>query len=108
MKIADVIPNLQKFIFSVSHELPANLNKIIVFGSYARGEATIKSDVDLALVSDGTGTVDKGAVEYVLHGFDDYIKIDLFCTNQEKLDRVQDKFNTNFWIREEGQMIWTR
>lgn len=108
MKIADVVPNLKKFVESVSHQLPDNLDKIIVFGSYARGEAKVSSDLDLALVSDGTGMVDKWAVADVLDNFNECLKMSFFCTNQEKIDSEQHKLNANYWIREEGELIWVR
>ena len=111
MKISEVVSNLQNFISSVSHLLPANLNKIIVFGSYARGEATIRSDVDLALVFDGEGPTERkyiAAVREILDDFDEFLKIDLFCTNQTKINTVDNKFNANYWIREDGKLIWTR
>ena len=111
MKISDVVPNLQKFIAASAHLLPAHLNKIIVFGSHARGEATVRSDVDIALVFDGTGPAeraDKAAMHDILEDFDDIIKIDLFCTNQTKINEAQDKFNANYWIREEGKLLWER
>jgi predicted nucleotidyltransferase len=107
----DVVPNLQSFILSASHRLPGNLNKIIVFGSHARGKATIRSDVDVALVFDGDGPnerMDREAVRDILDDFDEYLRIDLFCTNQNKIDETQDKFNANYWIREEGKLIWSR
>ena len=111
MKISDVLPNLQNFISEASHRFPKNLNKIIVFGSYARGEAKVSSDLDLALVFDGTGPAeraDMGAVDYILYDFDEFLKISLFCTNQTKIDTVQNKFDANYWIREEGKLIWSR
>jgi len=108
VKIADVVPNLKNFVASVSHQLPENLDKIIVFGSYARGEARVSSDLDLALVSDGTGIVDKWAVADVLEDFDKYLKISFFCTNQTKIDTEQHKFNANYWIREEGKLLWEK
>ncbi|MDR2183029.1 MAG: nucleotidyltransferase domain-containing protein [Clostridiales bacterium] len=111
MKIPDVVPNLQSFILSVSHRLPKNLNKIIVFGSHARGQATIRSDVDVALVFDGTGPferMDREAVRDILDDFDDIIKIDLTCTNQTNIDETENKFNVNYWIREEGKLLWAR
>ena len=108
MKIADVVPNLKNFVASVSHQLPENLDKIIVFGSYARGEAKVSSDLDLALVSGDKPIVDKWAVADVLEGFDKYLKINFFCTNQTKIDTAQDKFNANYWIREEGKLLWEK
>ena len=108
MKITDVVPNLKNFVMSVSHQLPENLSKIIVFGSHARGEAKVSSDLDLALVSDGTGIVDQWAVADTLEGFDEFLQINFFCTSQAKIDTVQSKFNANYWIREEGELIWSR
>ena len=108
VKISDVVPNLKNFIASISHQLPENLDKIIVFGSYARGEAKVSSDLDLALVSDGTGIVDKWAVADVLEDFDKFLNISYFCTNQTKISTEQDKFNANYWIRDKGKLLWER
>jgi len=108
VKISDVVPNLQKFIPTVSHLLPENLDKIIVFGSHARGEAKVSSDLDLALVSDGTSIVDRWIVDDALRDFDKFLKISFFCTNQIKIDTTQNKFDANYWIREEGELIWSR
>jgi len=111
MKIPDVVPNLKNFIESVSHQLPENLEKIIVFGSYARGEATIRSDVDIALVFGGeepTQRADKVAVDMALYDFDDILHIDLYCTNQTRIDTEQNVMRPNYWIREEGKLLWTK
>ena len=111
MKISDVIPNLQKFISAVSYRLPANLNKIIVFGSYAKGEAKVSSDLDLALVfksETSNEKIDRVVAQDILDEFDEFLEINLFCTNQDKIDTIQDKFNANYWIREEGKLIWMR
>ena len=111
MKISDVVPNLQKFIPTVAHLLPENLNKIIVFGSYARGEANVSSDLDLALVAGAASPIeglDREIARDILENFDNFLEISLFCTNQTKIDTVQNKFDANYWIREEGKLIWSR
>ena len=111
MKIPEVVPSLQNFISASAHLLPENLDKIIVFGSYARNEATIRSDVDVALIFDGTEPaerIDREAVRDILDDFDDIIKFDLFCTNQIKIDGALSKFDANYWIREEGRLLWAR
>ena len=111
MKIADVVPNFQKFIPTIAHLLPENLNNIIVFGSYARGEAKVGSDLDLALVADAASPIerlDREITRDILSGFSEFLEISLFCTNQTKIDTTQNKFDANFWIREEGETIWLR
>ena len=111
MKISEVIPNLKEFVSAVSHEFPANLDKMIVFGSYARGEATIRSDVDIALVFDGTDPAkisDRATVRNILDNFDNVIEFDLYYTNQINVDIEQNKMRPNYWIREEGMLLWAK
>ena len=111
MRIADVVPNLKNFVESVSHEFPESLSKMIIFGSHARGDATIRSDVDIALVFDGeepAERADRVAVDIALSDFDDIIKIDFYCTNQTRLDTEENKLRPNYRIRKEGKLLWSK
>lgn len=45
---------LQEFIKTVKQKHGARIEKILLFGSYARGEATGESDIDVLIVGDIT------------------------------------------------------
>ncbi len=45
---------LEQFIQQVKENHGAKIKKIILFGSYARGEATAESDIDVLIVGDVT------------------------------------------------------
>ena len=47
-----IIKKLRELLKKLSQELPVKINRGILFGSYARGEAEEESDLDLILVSE--------------------------------------------------------
>jgi predicted nucleotidyltransferase len=47
-----IIKKLREVLKKLSQELPVKINRGILFGSYARGEAEEESDLDLILVSE--------------------------------------------------------
>lgn len=56
------IKEITKVITPIADEL--NLKRVILFGSYARGDQTAKSDIDLII--DGGGTLDAYDVFYTI------------------------------------------
>ena len=108
MELASVLPSLTEYVKRQSGDFPDSLEKIIVFGSYARGEAKVGSDIDIALVSNGTWSIpDRGAVRDVLDDFAPELRLGLFYTTNEGL-LAEDDRNTNYWIRNEGVELWRR
>ena len=47
-----IIKKLREVLKKLNQELPVKINRGILFGSYARGEAEEESDLDLILVSE--------------------------------------------------------
>ena len=108
MKINEVIGALKQYVRS-QQEYPDSLESMVLFGSFARGDAKVGSDLDIALVTkDGFSRDDKIAVQSLLDDFNDKLEVSLFCTKREKVETTQDKLNANYWIRKEGVVIWNR
>ncbi len=63
--------------------------KIVLFGSYAFGEPSMDSDVDLLVVMDYHGTARKQAVK-ILQNTDYHISLDLIVRSKEQIsDRIK-------------------
>ena len=110
MHVTRVTSELKAYLQTISPlDLPSSLQKIILFGSYARGQAHIHSDIDLALVStEGFCRRDRAMLRDKLDEFDEQIAISLFCTTEERLRYTDDPFDANYWIRREGIVLWQR
>jgi len=108
VRISQIPKMLKEHIESVAHTLPSHLEKVVLFGSYARGEATLRSDVDIALVfAEGTevNPRDRAFIREELETLVDPVEINLFTTCKSQLD-TDNKLNANYWIREEGYVLW--
>lgn len=111
MLVSEVIENFKIYINQMvrDSEIPEAVEQLILFGSYARNEADIYSDVDVAVVADETFTrTDKSNLRSYLEAFDKTIEISLFCTNKKKLEQVTDEFDANYWIKREGVLLWKK
>jgi predicted nucleotidyltransferase len=92
----------------------ANIKAVYLFGSFAKGKATYKSDVDFAVICD---TPASKATRRNLHGsleniYDQYLlEYDLVFTTADKLNKnynASDISDINEIIREEGVLLWQR
>jgi len=109
MKTYHTLENFKKYLGSICGDFPDSLTGLMVFGSYARGQAKMGSDLDIALLVEGNfERADRAAVRELLSGFYDNININLFCTTKDKIGQAQSKFDANYWIREEGETLWAR
>lgn len=90
--------------------LPPTLESIYLFGSYARGEQTLSSDIDMALVHEACYTPLCRTEELFLkmHVEEQLpeLAINFFSTNREKIDTETSPMNTNTNIRQEGRVLW--
>ena len=98
----------------VERLLPLNPDKIILFGSYARGEETSDSDIDLFLIKDDLEKEEIRAYKLELQKklFDIQKKyllgIDIFVDStkrmQDRITNIKDQFYTD--IVENGKVIY--
>ena len=98
----------------VERLLPLNPDKIILFGSYARGEETSDSDIDLFLIKDDLEKEEIRAYKLELQKklFDIQKKyllgIDIFVDStkrmQDRIINIKDQFYTD--IVENGKVIY--
>jgi len=109
MLTSEVLSNLREYVKSVGGDFPSAINALVVFGSYARKNPKINSDLDIALlVGEGFGRSDRANVREILNGFYESIDINLFCTTAEKLESAESEFDANYWIKKEGELLWQR
>ena len=99
--IYDVIEKLKPVV-----EADTNINKIILFGSHAKGKAKLGSDVDLAFICDDPDTINRGELRYATNNF--YTDFDFVYTTDEKLDAADKWSDVNYWIKKEGIVLWQR
>lgn len=83
-----------------------NITSLYLFGSYARGEAKLTSDVDFAVVSENPRAVDRVALRLIESDFD--FGCDIIYTTPEKLEKAYRELDVNYDIKEEGVLLWQR
>ncbi|MCL2223634.1 MAG: nucleotidyltransferase domain-containing protein [Defluviitaleaceae bacterium] len=84
-----------------------NIRYIILFGSEARGEAVLTSDVDIALVSDEPLTTAERLQFTEIFEGDNYPEYRVINTSIEDLNT--DKFmDVNYHIKRDGLIIYER
>jgi len=99
--IYDIIEKLKPVV-----ESDPNINKIILFGSHAKGKSRLGSDVDLAFICDAPDLVNKGSLKYATNDF--YTDFDFVYTTDEKLNTANKWCDVNYWIKKEGVVLWQR
>lgn len=109
----NLVETLKNIINENNHLLEDSIEKIYLFGSFARKEETIYSDVDIALVyrddinaKRGSSSEFKSILEKEIRFFNR--EIGWFSTNEHNIKKSTGIFNTNTRIREEGVPIWIR
>lgn len=108
MRLADVFPELSKYIAKISKKFPLKLTRVILFGSFAKGTARVGSDVDIALVSRESWTFeDRITARNLFEDFECGAKLSFFYTTENGLNS-DSKNDANYWIRTEGATLWNR
>ena len=84
-----------------------DVESLILFGSQAKGTATIASDVDIAVVMkaplDAAG---RGSIRCLGEYINPNIVTNIYFTTSEALENPQHHFDTNKYIKEEGIILW--
>ncbi|MCL1842235.1 MAG: nucleotidyltransferase domain-containing protein [Defluviitaleaceae bacterium] len=107
MRLSEVMPGLAGYINENALKFPANLSRVIIFGSFAKGTARVGSDVDIALVSPETWSFEnRSLMREIFENYECGAKLSLFYTTENGL-QSDDKNNANFWIRTEGKILWS-
>ena len=63
MNQRDIEPMLKDFTTSLARALGPALKRVLLFGSYARGEAGPDSDIDVLVVVDGNGSLREHVID---------------------------------------------
>jgi len=82
------------------------IEEVRLFGSQARADFNINSDVDLAIISDNLNDVKFGLLHRV--AVDNRLDVDFVYTNWDKLVMSKYELDVNYWIYREGITIWKR
>ena len=85
-------------------EVDPYINKVILFGSQARNQARIWSDVDIAIVCDNPKLVNRRAINMIDNFADD---INFVYTTNENL-MTKNMWDVNYYIREDGIELWRK
>jgi predicted nucleotidyltransferase len=109
MYVAEMIPAIAKSLEASKTKIPKGIQQIIVFGSHARGTATLRSDIDLALIYNNDADEsreDRAVMHHLLHDVTPLIEVTFFGTTFNKLAQATKPTTANYGIREEGVIIW--
>ena len=82
------------------------ITEVYIFGSHARGQATIFSDVDIAVIHSENCEVNRAALNDVVSRCDEdvqftYVQTDVFYSDEHPL-------HVSSSIKREGVLLWQR
>ncbi|MCL2189411.1 MAG: nucleotidyltransferase domain-containing protein [Defluviitaleaceae bacterium] len=97
-------PLIENVIRTASKD--AAITSVYLFGSYARGEATEKSDIDIAVICTCAANVDRAALNAAVKWSDDhvsftYVLAEDFATDDHPL-------HVSSSIKKEGIPLWQK
>ena len=88
-------------------KLNIGVDSIILFGSQARGTATISSDIDIAVVMNkNLSARERGEIICLGDEINDEYSTNVFFTTKQALTNPSGIFDTNKYIKEEGVVLW--
>ena len=94
--------------FVSSQHFPLYIKYIVLFGSEARGMANVKSDIDIAIISDRPLKSDERAsLDEIIHDCPVSVNYQLVFTTVDKLITAH-KLDVNFSINKQGVILYAR
>lgn len=94
--------------FVSSHHFPIYIKYIVLFGSEARGMANVKSDIDIAVISDRPLKSDERvSLDEIIHDSPVSVNYQLVFTTVDKLN-TSHKLDVNFSINQQGVILYAR
>jgi len=108
-----MVYELSKFIKNMESIIHLEIKEIRLFGSCGRGEETVYSDLDLAIIFKKDTPPQRNKTYDLRDALETFIEetfkrpVDFVHTNENNLDS-QNQFNVNSHIRKEGKVLWTR
>jgi predicted nucleotidyltransferase len=109
MYVAEMIPAISDSLEKQKNKIPRGRQQIIVFGSDARGTATLRSDIDLALIYENEADElreDRAVMHHLLHDVTPLTEVTFFGTTFNKLAEATKPTTANYGIKKEGVVIW--
>jgi len=103
---------IKEFLKSYVNEfikLNIDISSLILFGSQARGTATVLSDIDIAVVMiEPLTSLQRGLILNLPYDINENLEVNLFYTTEDALQNAEHIFDTNKYIREEGITLWQK
>jgi len=88
-------------------KLDIKIDALILFGSQAKGTATISSDIDIAVVMEkALSPLDRGKLLSLGDEVDMRFETNLFFTTKSAIKNATGDFDTNKYIKEDGVVLW--
>ena len=105
----DVIPKLNELVEQLAPNMPDCVDAVVLFGSYARNEQSLYSDLDIAIVrntANPTRMLEELHVEQTLQDNLTPLEVNVFYTQASKVTMADSPWDTNYNIRTEGKVLW--
>jgi len=84
------------------------IHTIILFGSYARGDARSKSDVDLLVISEGIQNFWKESSK-LSWAASEFVPAEILLTEKSSWSRLKEKRDSVYWhANREGRILWQK
>lgn len=103
-------PDVKQFLDKYVEEfkqLGVKASALVLFGSQAKGTATVSSDIDIAVVMDeALSPMERGKLLCLGEEIDMRFETNLFFTTKSALENASHDLDTNKSIKKEGVILW--
>lgn len=100
---------IKRIARTIVRNATAPVSRIVLFGSYARGEARLTSDLDLLVVEATEPLATYRETSYLRGLLDVPVAVDLLVTTDEEWSDWKDEFGSVYYDAEqEGKVLYAR